>query len=395
MLFWKGVFMLGICIVVYNYIGYAVIAFLLTKIVPKFNQKTSGHYFPSVSFIVAAYNEEEIIEKKICNSLSQVYPSSQIEFIFITDGSTDNSMSLIEQFPTIKLLHQPERKGKSAALNRAALHAHNDILIISDANTFLNAEAVKYVASHYEDELTGGVAGEKRVIESPDDTDNVGGREGLYWRYESFLKKIDSRFYSVVGAAGELFSVRRNLYESIPDSTILDDFVISLKAAGKGYRIIYEPRAYAMEFASLSIKDEKKRKVRIAAGGFQSIKMLSSLFKFWKHPRLTFLYVSHRVLRWTLSPLCLILILISNVILALATRLPFYWIFLFLQIVFYLIALVSPFISPGSKFKFLKSCGYFVFMNASVVQGFFRFAFKKQTSAWEKVRRTSSAVSID
>jgi len=226
MLFWKGVFLLGICIVVYNYIGYAVIAFLLTKIVPKFNQKTSGDYFPSVSFIVAAYNEGEIIEKKIFNSLSQFYPSNQIEFIFITDGSTDNTVQVIEQFPTIKLLHQPERKGKSAALNRAVFHACNDILIISDANTFLNVEAVKYVASHYQHEITGGVAGEKRVVESPDDTDNVGGREGLYWRYESFLKKIDSGFYSVVGAAGELFSVRRDLYENISESTILDDFVI-------------------------------------------------------------------------------------------------------------------------------------------------------------------------
>ena len=395
MLIWECIFFLSIFIIFYNYAGYALIVYVINKIAPKFNKIAVSEYYPTVSFIVAAYNEEQIIEKKIENSLRQVYPSEKIEFIFITDGSADGTVSIIERYPEIKLMHNDERKGKSSALNRAVLAAQNDILIISDANTFLNTEAVKYITLHYKDELTGGVAGEKRVVESPDDADGIGSREGLYWRYESFLKKIDSDFYSVVGAAGELFSVQRKLYESISESVILDDFVISLKTAQKGYRIIYEPRAYAMELSSMSLKDEQKRKIRIAAGGFQAIKMLLPLFRFWKHPRLTFLYVSHRVLRWTLSPLCLILVLILNIMLVLKTNNSFYTFCLVMQIVFYVAAFISNYISSNSKFRVLKFTAYFVFMNVSVIQGFFRFLFNKQASAWEKVGRSSAAIKTD
>ncbi|MEO8713091.1 MAG: glycosyltransferase, partial [Parafilimonas sp.] len=167
MLIWKCIFFVGIFIIFYNYAGYAVIAYIINKIAPKFNNVAVSEYYPTVSFIVAAYNEEQIIEKKIQNSLKQVYPSEKIEFIFITDGSADGTVSIIERYPEIRLMHSDERKGKSSALNRAVLVAQNDILIISDANTFLNTEAIKYITLHYKDELTGGVAGEKRVVESP------------------------------------------------------------------------------------------------------------------------------------------------------------------------------------------------------------------------------------
>jgi len=392
MIFWKYIFFLGIFFIFYNYLGYAVIVFLINRLSPKFSKKRAETYYPTVSFIVAAYNEQDVIEEKIRNSLKQVYPSSKIEFIFIADGSSDQTASIISFHPQIKLMHLPERKGKSAALNRAVMAARNDILVISDANTFLNVEAVKLIASHYQDSLVGGVAGEKRIIELSNEVDNIGGREGLYWKYESFLKKIDSEFYSVVGAAGELFSVRRNLYEAIPESTILDDFVISLKTAQKGYRIIYEPRAYAMELPSMSLKDEKKRKIRIAAGGFQAIQMLSPLFQLWKHPRLSFLYISHRVLRWLVSPFCLILVLIANIVIVLKEYSFFYSFCLFSQIIFYLVSFISPFISSNSWLKSLKFVGYFVFMNVSVIQGFFRFIFNKQKATWEKADRQTMKI---
>ena len=395
MFVWKCIFFSCIFIFLYNYFGYAILAYFINLVYPKFKKRATTDYYPTISFIVAAFNEAAIIEKKIENSLKLHYPQEKVEFIFITDGSTDNTPGIVSQYPQIKLLHSPERKGKSSALNRAVKSAVNDILIINDANTFLNTDSLKNITRHYSDNMTGGVAGEKRVVESPDDSDNVGGQEGLYWKYEAALKKIDSDFYSVVGAAGELFSVRRELYEDIPEATILDDFVISLKIAEKGYRIIYEPKAYAMEFASASLGDEKKRKVRIAAGGFQSILMLTSLFKFWKHPRLTFLYISHRVLRWALSPFCLILIFISNLFLAFITNNFYYNICLLFQIIFYSISFISNYISVNSKFKFLKFSGYFVFMNLSVIQGFFRFIFKRQTTNWEKATRSSAVINVE
>jgi cellulose synthase/poly-beta-1,6-N-acetylglucosamine synthase-like glycosyltransferase len=384
MVFGEYVFIASLLLIFYNYIGYAVIAFLINKIVPVHRQSSNSNEKPTVSFIVAAYNEEDVIERKIINSLEQNYPSEKIEFIFITDGSTDNTNLILQKYPHIKLLYDAQRSGKSAALNRAIAAAANDVLIMSDANTFLNRDAVSYIAMHYNLKSTGGVAGEKKVLTYAEDLEGVGSREGLYWKYESFLKRIDSDFYSVVGAAGELFSIRRNLYEPIPDFVILDDFIISLKVAEKGYRIIYEPRAYATELSSVSVSEEKKRKIRIAAGGFQAMAMLGSLFYFWKHWRLSFLYISHRVLRWTISPLCLVTLFISNAILVFTTRNYAYEVIFGLQVLFYLSAFFSRFISPTSKFKFLKIAGYFSFMNFSVFLGFFRFISRKKSAVWEK-----------
>jgi cellulose synthase/poly-beta-1,6-N-acetylglucosamine synthase-like glycosyltransferase len=286
------------------------------------------------------------------------------------------------------LLHQNERRGKSAAINRAVKEARNDILIFSDANTILNPEATRNITRHYARPEVGGVAGEKKVVPASGAPDEVGAGEGLYWKYESSLKKLDSDFYSVVGAAGELFSLRKALYEPVPDSVILDDFIISMKVAEKGYRIVYEPQAYAMELPSFSLEDEQKRKVRIAAGGFQAMVMLPSLFRFWKQPRLSFLYLSHRVLRWTLSPVCLILAFISNLVLFINEVHILYGLLFIIQICFYGLALAAAITGPkGGGFKLMKLAYYFVFMNLSVILGFFRFLRGKQPSAWEKARR--------
>lgn len=384
---WEIIFFAGCFILVYNYFGYAIIAKILLLLF-KPSQQINQNYTPTVSFIVAAYNEEDFIEQKIRNSLEQDYPAGLIEYIFVTDGSTDKTPSIVASFSQIKLLHSPERKGKSAAVNRAVAMAANEILIFSDANTLLNKEAVQQIARHYSDTAVGGVAGEKKVVSTLQTTGELSENEGLYWKYESVLKKIDSDFYSVVGAAGELFSVRRALYEPIHSTVILDDFVISLKIAEKGKRIVYEPGAFASEDPSFSISEEQKRKVRIAAGGFQAIVMLGSLFQFWKHPKLFFLYFSHRVLRWTLSPLSLPVVLMANFILVICGSHIIYLLVLIAQGIFYGAAALAYF-SPGAlqRLKFIKIPYYFVFMNLAVYAGFFRYLKGSQSAAWEKARR--------
>ena len=388
--YWEYIFFISCFIVFYNYAGYAIIAFTLNRIKRKFKKspEITTTSFPGVSFIVAAFNEEDFIEQKILNSLGQDYPPEKIEFIFVTDGSTDKTAEIIRQYPAIRLLHEEQRNGKSAAMNRAAQIASRDIIIFSDANTTLNAAATKNIARHYQDKRTGGVAGEKKVIPPPGSAHEVGAGEGLYWKYESFLKKVDSEFYSVVGAAGELFSIRRELFEPLPPNVILDDFVISLKLTKKGYRVRYEPTAYAMETPSFSLTDEHLRKVRIAAGGFQAMGMLRSLLLPWPYPSLTFLYVSHRVLRWTLSPLCFILALLSNMVLSYHPG-GIFRPLLAAQLLFYGLAIAGQFAGPRlSRLKLLKLPSYFVFMNISVIQGFFRFLKGRQTVNWEKARRT-------
>ena len=390
MLFWKFVLWISCLIVFYNYAGYAIIIFLLNKLRNKKTPIPPDGFYPSVSFIVAAYNEEDCIERKIENSLEQIYPAEKIEFIFITDGSTDATPDIIRKYPSIQLLHSNERKGKSAALNRAIENALNEILVFSDANTILNKEACLQISKHYFDKSVGGVAGEKKVVALNNGNQNATSGEGFYWKYESLLKKLDSDFYTVVGAAGELFSVRKNLYHAVPSEAILDDFIISMKIAQRGYRIIYEPSAFAMELPSFSMQDEKKRKVRIAAGGFQAMFILSEALFFWKHPKLSFLYISHRVLRWTLSPLCLFLALVSSFIVTIFPSEPVYKIIFLIQALFYLTAFLywlSP--SLGKKFSLLKLPYYFSFMNISVFEGFLKFIQKKQSSAWEKAKRSN------
>ncbi len=390
MLFWQLLLIISCLIILYNYIGYALLIYpiILVSRTRKNKVNADRNFSPSVSFIVAAFNEEDCIEEKIKNSFGQQYPGHLMEFIFITDGSSDKTTEIIRQYPAIKLLHQDERKGKSAALNRAVLHATGDILIFSDANTLLNKDATRNITYHYGNTNVGGVAGEKKVIQSANTGKEGLNSEGIYWKYESLLKKTDSDFYSVVGAAGELFSLRRKLYEEIPDFVILDDFIISMKVAQKGYRVIYEPSAYASELPSFSMKDEKKRKIRIAAGGFQALIMLKSLFRFWENPKLFFLYFSHRVLRWTLSPLCIVLALLSSVILFLKGSNPVFVFIFYSQLIFYILAVTGSFVKSNSGIsKIPRICYYFVFMNLSVVLGFFRFLKGKQPVTWEKARR--------
>ena len=393
MIFWQILFWSSCFLVIYNYAGYAVIAAVLNKLGKK-NKKRTGsiEFYPSVSFIVAAYNERDCIDQKVLNSLQQVYPADKLEIIFVTDGSNDGTQDIISTYPGVRVLHNAERKGKSAAMNRAVTFARNEILIFSDSNTILNDKAVAFISRHYADPRTGGVAGEKKVMQQPAAGTDVGDGEGLYWKYESALKMIDSDFHSVVGAAGELFSLRRDLFEPLGDEIILDDFVLSMKTAQKGYRIIYEPDACAMELPSFSIGEEQKRKVRIAAGGFQSIRLLYKLLYFWKQPRLSFLYISHRVLRWTLSPLCLLLALVANIILVAGTNLVLYRWVLGAQVLFYLMALLASIITKKTGLlKILNVPYYFVFMNISVYQGFFRYLKGSQSAVWEKAKRATQS----
>jgi len=384
--FWKILLALSLFIVFYNYGGYALIVLILNRLRRR-RPPLPGTSTPSISFIVAAYNEQDCIRAKIDNSLLQDYPAAQIEYIFITDGSSDQTPDIVREYSAVRLQHRPEREGKSAAINRAVREARHDILIFSDANTLLNPEACRLIANAYHDPRVGGVAGEKKVLPAPGTDQDVGASEGLYWKYESALKKADSEFYSVVGAAGELFSLRKHLFEMLPHNVILDDFVLSLKVAEKGYRVLYEPGAYAMELPSFSLQDEKKRKVRIAAGGFQAIGMLPGLLAFWRNPRLSFLYISHRVLRWTLSPLGMILALIANIILVACHAGTPYTLLLLGQTAFYGTAIATSVFPALNKIKPARLIAYFVFMNFSVVLGFIRFLKGSQSGAWEKARR--------
>lgn len=398
----KILFWILVLLVFYTYVGYGLFIWLLVKI-RKFMGKgrstpNDPTFNPSVTLVIPAYNERGYIENKLLNSLALDYPIANIHFLFVTEGSTDGTTELLEtaqkQEPRLSIKGGRDRKGKIEAMNLAMPLVKTPITIFTDANTALNPEAIRNIVRHFADPKVGAVSGEKRIITLANES-AAGSGEGFYWKYESFLKKLDTELYSVVGAAGELFAIRTELYQPVEKDTLLDDFMISLRIAERGYRVIYEPEAYAIERPSFSIDDEKKRKVRIAAGGFQSISRLGELLNVFRYGWLSFQYISHRVLRWAVTPFCLPLILLVNIVLAFllnANSLSFnlYLGLLIAQIGFYLFAFLGHVLASRQlKVKIFFIPYYFTFMNWCAILGYLRFRTGTSTGMWEKARRAA------
>lgn len=384
------IFWISLFIIFYTYVGYGIVLYILVRIKRLFVKPVKlvdGSFTPSLTLIVAAYNEASVIEEKIQNTLQLIYPKDKLHIIFVTDGSTDNTASIITNYQQIQLLHKDGRSGKINAVHRAMGEVNTEIVVFTDANTFLNENALLRIAKHYINPKVGAVSGEKRVaIEA--NADATAG-EGFYWKYESALKKWDAELYSVVGAAGELFSVRTDLYVAVEPDTLLDDFMISMKIAMKGYKIAYDADAYATESSSENLKEEYKRKVRIASGGIQSIIRTSKLFNPFFRPLLGFQYVSHRVLRWTITPFLMILVVFVNAYLLVDT---FNWLLAIImvgQIGFYGLAALGWLLERKEvRIKILFIPYYFCFMNYCVLVGIYRYFFTQKSSVlWDKAKR--------
>lgn len=383
-------FWISLFIVFYAFLGYGILLFFLIKIKRMISGKPvlpGAENLPTCTLIVAAYNEELFIEEKIRNSLELIYPKNKLEFIFITDGSTDKTAGIVAGYPEITHMHSDARMGKMAAVHRAVEAVTTEVIVFTDANTFLNPEAIVNICRHYSNAKVGAVAGEKRV-QITETADATAG-EGFYWKYESKLKIWDSELYSVVGAAGELFSVRTALYQFVPSNAIIDDFMISMLIAKLGYKIVYEPEAYASETASEDVKEELKRKIRIAAGGIQSIIWLKSLLLPFKLPTLSFQYISHRVLRWTVVPFLMILSLVLNILIVHQENGgDLYKLILTAQTAFYLMSLLGWVLEAREiKVKIFFIPYYFCMMNYAVIRGIFRYATGRQSAVWEKAKR--------
>lgn len=376
----------------YSYLGYGILLYGLVKLKRALKKKVavSGQDWPEVTLVVAAYNEEDYIEDKILNSLQLDYPKDKIKYLFVTDGSTDTTNDIIRKYPQLQLQYQPARQGKIAAVERIMPLIQSPITIYTDANTNLNEEAIKEMVKHFADPKVGAVAGEKRIQQATKDDASAAG-EGIYWRYESTLKAWDDELYSVVGAAGELFAIRTNLYEAVQKDTLIEDFYMTLRIAQKGYKVAYEKNAYAIEESSASIQEEMKRKVRIAAGGIQAIIRLARLLIPYPNPVLTFQYVSHRVLRWTLAPLTLLIVLLVSALLAVEGDIIGVGLFI-TQLMFYGVAYLGyRFETREISIKALYIPLYFSMMNLAVYRGVWRLWKGQQSVVWDKAQRKAKA----
>jgi biofilm PGA synthesis N-glycosyltransferase PgaC len=382
-------FWLWFCLILvfYTYLGYGLVLFVLVKIKGIFSKKAaySIDYQPTVTLVVPAFNEESFILEKVKNSLNLDYPKAKLRILFVTDGSTDKTFQILNDAEGVEVSHESRRAGKAAAENRAMTLIDTPIVVFCDANTYLNKDCIKNLVRHYENPKVGAVSGEKRVMSSGVDTASAAG-EGLYWKYESTLKRWDSQLYTIVGAAGELISFRSDLVQDLEEDTILDDFMQTMRICQQGYRVVYEPDSYAAETASDNVKEELKRKVRIAAGGWQSMRRLWTILIPIPQPLLTFQYISHRVLRWSISAFVLPLIFILNG--ALFSQSDFYQYLLYAQIVFYVTALVGWFLeNKAIRVKVLFVPYYFLMMNYAVFAGFVRWLKGSQKVTWERAKR--------
>jgi cellulose synthase/poly-beta-1,6-N-acetylglucosamine synthase-like glycosyltransferase len=389
--FWTLLF-----IVFYAYVGYGILLFIMIKIKRAFkgrpkNANEDGHYEPEVTLFVTAFNEKDYVDMKVKNSRELDYPKDKLKLVWVTDGSDDGTPELLRQYEDVTVYHKDERNGKIAAMNRGSQLVETPLLVFSDANTMLGKESIRRIVNLFANEKVGCVSGEKRIYQKDSD-DAAGAGEGIYWKYESTLKKWDAELYSVVGAAGELFAVRTELFEIVEGDTLLDDFIVSLRIAMQGYTIQYDPEAYAIESASANVGEELKRKIRIAAGGIQSVVRLRKLLNIFKYGLLSFQYISHRVLRWTLAPLSLLLMFFINAFLAFnqGFEFDFFGVLFLLQILFYSMAMLGWFLENKQiKVKILFIPYYFFIMNYAMFRGFFRYMKRSQSVNWERAKRSA------
>lgn len=389
----KTVFWTCFVLVCYTYVGYGLLLWLLVGIKrlvkgkPEIKGLPTDEALPHVTFMVCAFNEEDVVEMKMKNINELDYPQDRLHVMWVTDGSTDHTNERLAEYEGVEVVFSPERRGKTAALNHGLSMVQSEITVMTDANTIVNREAIREIVRCMQDPKVACVAGEKRVMARHEGQAAAEG-EGLYWKYESALKRLDSELYSAMGAAGELNAIRTRLYEPMPENALLDDFVMSMRMVDQGYRIAYTSEAYAMEYGSADLFEESKRKRRIAAGGLQSVWWLRRMMNPFRHFTVAFQFVSHRVLRWSITPVAMLALIPLNAVLVMMNAGTVYTVIALLQVLFYGAACLGWLAERyGRKLKLLYIPYYFLFMNVNVFRGMNYLRTHKSSGAWEKAKR--------
>jgi cellulose synthase/poly-beta-1,6-N-acetylglucosamine synthase-like glycosyltransferase len=367
---------------VYHYVGYPLAVMVLAKLRGKTQLAPNPSTWPSVSLVIAAFNEEKVIADKIRNSLSLRYPQDKYEIIVVADGSNDSTAQIVNSFTDSRVrgMHDPQRRGKSHALNRAVAASKADIIVLSDANNMYSEDAIELLVRRLADENVGGVTGVKKVVQDISRAASTG--DGLYWKYESKIKEAESVLGGTVTGDGEIFALRRELYSPIPQGVVNDDMYLTLQLVAKGKRVAYEPRATAVEEGSITIGEDVNVKIRMIAGGYQGVKHDADIV--FGSGWFTLKFISHKILRW-LMPLFLIGLLVTNwfVLDQLFFRLIFVG-----QVILYVSALLGWLLQKArGHASVLYVPFYFVVMNIAAFAGLIRFFKGRQSALWVKAQR--------
>jgi cellulose synthase/poly-beta-1,6-N-acetylglucosamine synthase-like glycosyltransferase len=334
----------------------------------------SDEELPAVTLLIAALDEEAIIAEKIENSLRLDYPPGKLRVVVVSDGSTDRTDEIVRRYEPrgVALFRVEPREGKSLARNRAAEAATGDVLVMSDANAMYESEAIRKLARHFADPSVGAVCGELRLMRER-------GRENLYWRYEKWIKRLEDRFHSIIGANGSIYAIRRSLYVPLP-AEVDDDFLEPLRAFLGGHAVRYEPEAVSVErdIESRNVTREFSAKRRTVLRGIQSLHYLSKVADPFQPPALAFELISHKIFKW-LVPFFLVGILAAN---AFLLDRPVFVAAFAVQLFLYGWAIAGM----ATRRRIFYIPAFFVLTNAAAFFGVIAFLAGRRSRTWRKQR---------
>ncbi len=297
---WIMALLTAIFLFVYPFVVYPAILYMMTRwrLQNSEEEQMVATELPAVALVICALNEQNCIREKIENCLALQYPAGRLQIVLISDGSTDQTASIAKQYePSIQVIEQKTRRGKVMNLNDVLPSRAEDILVLSDANVIYRSDALLRLVSRFADPSVGCVSG--RVILTGT-TIALEGPTKDYYSLEWFLQEKSSSVYSMTGADGAMYALRRELFRPCPNDTLVEDFIVPMGVIGQGKRVVFEPNAVGWEKGVASIREEFRRKVRIAAGAAQGL-IRGNAWPRNAPPRFWFIFLSHKLLRW-LSP---------------------------------------------------------------------------------------------
>ncbi|MEM7020763.1 MAG: glycosyltransferase family 2 protein, partial [Pseudomonadota bacterium] len=344
-------------------------------------QKKPG-FFPKVSVVIAAHNESTNIEKRLENLCTQDYPLTQLEIVIASDGSTDDTNLLVEQFvtqnetpATIRLVALETNQGKPSALNSGVAAATGEIIVMADARQQFADNVISTLVANFADDSIACVSGELVFYDDPDS--RIEAEMGLYWSYEKWIRKAEAQIDSVVGATGAIYAVRTNCFSPIDSTTLLDDVLIPMRTVLNGRRVIFEEDALAYDIVSADIQQEWRRKVRTLAGNWQLLNLEPALMLPWRN-RLWWQFMSHKISR-VIVPFALIALLLSSILLTG----PFYQAIMLAQFAFYAVAALGAIWPAAQKNRLINLCYFFVVLNLAAAQGFWVWISGRSSRIWQ------------
>ena len=367
-------------ILFYVYVGYPALLALIGAFVHR--EKPEPDYEPTLSVLIAAYNEQANIGRKIEQTLALDYPADKIEILVLSDGSSDRTDEIVRNYPDprVRLVRIPERHGKTHAQNEGVRAAKGEVLIFSDATTVYHPMALRYLASNYRDPKVGAASGRYQYFDA-EGKSPTGLGTVAFWNYENLIKTMQSRIKTISGCCGCIYSVRRKAYTDLPDD-IISDLVQPLWVIQKGYRVAFEDRALAYEETTKGTKEEFRMRVRVVTRGMNGILSVSDLLLPWKYGWVSIQLLSHKVLRWLVSVFLILLFLSS----AALYQHPLFRALLLLQMVFYLAAMLSMVFPLHQRWKLLGIPLYFCTLNAAALCSMVELARGRKYVTWQTVR---------